>query len=942
MVANPGNEHWRKLEELFYAALDLEPAQRPAFLDRACASNPELRQEVETLLNSSEKTWGFFQKPLQEAAQQVAATSDSAQRFGDYQVIRLLGEGGMGKVFLAARADELYQQQVAIKLVQAGTGRTRDLLLRFRAERQILANLNHPNIARLLDAGIASDGSPYLVMEYIQGEAIDHYSVARKLSIAERLQLFRTVCAAVEYAHRNLVIHRDIKPANILVTNDGVPKLLDFGIAKLMQTSESDASVTRATERLMTPEYASPEQVLGEPMTTSSDVYALGVLLYVLLAGEPPFKVTTKSPLEMARIVCEQPPTRPSVTVAAGSAATKADGKMLQGDLDNIVLKTLRKEPERRYVSVEALADDVRRYLEGYPVQAAADTWRYRTGKFVGRHKFAVSAAAVMTLAILVFSIGMGIFAQRARRESRKAERERQFLSSLMQAATPEVARGKTVTARELLDQGAKRIDTELASEPEVQAAMLDDIGSSYFALGLYEQAHPLVQRAYDLRRKTLGDFNLDTASTASTLAQLLEMEGQYAQAEPLYRQSLAVRQKLLGPDHPLVGASLGLLGECLYYESNADAEPVLRQALRLLPDHGEAGEQARTYLALVLEQKGGFAEAVTLLREAAGLMRYLGGDDSPDYTTCLHNLAGALSDVGNLREAVSTERQVLDIRRRVSGKDHPDVGYSLNNLGWFLLEEGDWAAAEPFLREGLELNRKTLGEKHPRVAGSLNNWGRVLQEKGNYAEAGKYYQQALTVLREIAAAETWSAAKVEANLGELYLDQHDYAGAEKYSREALELRRKLGGDDNPEVASSLIDVGVARSFQGDLPGAEALLRQALDVRKKILAPGHARIIAAQVRLGEVLTAEGKFSVAEPILRDAVQTAHASPFPLIPWQTAEAENALGACLAAEGHVKEADVLIQSSVLALKAHPQAALREQALSRSAKTLKLAAHS
>jgi len=359
MAVNPGNDHWRQLEELFYAALDLDPAERAAFLDRSCGSNAEVRREVDVLLSSSEKTWGFFQKPLQEAAELITMDSEpDGHRLDDYKVIRQIGEGGMSKVYLAERADELYQQQVAIKLVQPGTGRTRDLLLRFTAERQILANLSHPNIARLLDAGIASDGSPYLVMEYIEGVAMDKYATARGLLVPERLKLFCTVCAAVEYAHRNLVVHRDIKPANILVTNEGVPKLLDFGIAKLLQSSEiSDVNLTRATERLMTPEC---ESGAGSRRSDYDHDRCLRAGRTSLCAADRTASFENryqKSP-GSCRIVCEQTPTRPSSVLGAGPAAVKNEARALRGDLDNIVLKALRKEPDRRYASVGALAEE--------------------------------------------------------------------------------------------------------------------------------------------------------------------------------------------------------------------------------------------------------------------------------------------------------------------------------------------------------------------------------------------------------------------------------------------------------------------------------------------------------------------------------------------------------------------------------------------------------
>ena len=943
MAANPRSDHWRKLEELFYAALDLAQPDRASFLDRSCGTDSELRREVEILLRSSGETWGFFQKPLEEVAGRVAATSDFfGQRIGAYKISRLLGEGGMGKVYLAARADDLYQQQVAIKLVQGGTGRTRDLLLRFSAERQILANLAHPNIARLLDAGIAANGSPYLVMEYIEGEAIDKYVAAGGLSIRDRLELFRTVCAAVEYAHRNLVVHRDIKPANILVTQEGAPKLLDFGIAKLIQSShdpggDSTTVLTRATERLMTPEYASPEQARGQAITTATDVYALGGLLYALLTGRPPFKLASRDPLEVAQIICERPPTRPSSAEHDHATLPRGEEAKLKGDLDNIVLKALRKEPELRYATVAEFSEDVQRYLEGYPLQAGSNAWSYRAGKFIRRHKMAVTAALLMTLAIVGFSVGMGLLAQRASREKDKAEQEAQFLSGLFQAATPDAERGKTITARDVLDLSAQRIDRELAGQPEVRAAMLHNIGLSYYALGLYDQARPLLEQAYLLRKSTLGDNNLATAESTEHFAEVLRLQGKYSQAEPLLRQALAVRQKLLAANDKLVGESLSDLGECLHLESkDHDAEPVLRRAVVALPPHTLQAADAQDYLALVVEAGGHYDEGAQLLRASSATIGQLKGTDSPDYLITMHNLAGALMELGNFGEAETMERQVLATRQRVSGPEHPDTTYSLNNLGWLLLEKGEWAAAEPFVKQTLEINRKRLGEKHPRLAASLNNWARLQQGKGDYAEAEKYFRQALTLLEDNKSGESWSAAKIKANLGFLQLDRGDYPGAELYSRQALDLRRKLGGDDNPDVASSLLDVGVERSFQGDLSGAETLLRQALEIRKKLVPPTHFRVIAAEVRLGEVLTAEGKLDEADSLLREAVKSAYNSPFPLVPWQVAEAESALGVSLARREQMEEARALIQKSNNALKTHPEAALRKQALSRAASVM------
>ncbi len=949
-AANAGKDHWQLLEEIFHGAVDLEPLARAAFLDRKCRENAELRNEAEVLLNSADKTWGFFQKPFQAAAQQATpAMGVPGQRIGTYRIIRLLGEGGMGTVYLADRADDLYEQQVAIKLVHAGAGRTRDLLLRFAAERQILANLAHPNIARLLDAGITPEGAPYLVMEYIEGVAIDKYVAAQSLSLAERLRIFRTVCAAVEYAHRNLVVHRDIKPANILVTSEGAPKLLDFGIAKLLQPASTSATepataLTRATERLMTPEYASPEQARGEAVTTATDVYALGGLLYALLTGRPPFQVASSNPLEIARVICEQPPTRPSAAARNHSTLHGHEQSRLKGDLDNIVLKALRKEPEKRYATVGEFSEDVRRYLEGFPLQAGSQAWTYRAQKFIGRHKAAAGAAALMVLAIIGFSIAMAILAQRARREranavneQHKAQQEAAFLSGLFRAATPDAERGKTITARDVLDIGAGRIDRELTAQPEVRAAMLNSIGDSYVALGLYPQAQPLLMEAYSLRKQHAGPGTLELAESASSLSEVWNAEGNYKEQEALLREALGLRQRLAGETSPLVAQSLLSLGECLYLQSRMkEAEPVLRKAIAVSPENSDTRAGAQNFLALVIEKKGASAEAAQLLRTASDISARTEGKDSPDYLTSMHNLVGALRDLGDLNGAEATERQVLAIRQRVSGPDHPHTTYSLNNLGWILLEKGDWAAAEPFLRQAYDLNRKKLGDRNPRIAVSMNNLGRVLEDKGDYAGAEKLYRQGLAILDENKLSESWSAARIVGNMVLLDLDRGDYSGAERTALQALELDRKLGGDDSPDLATTLIDLGVARFYQRDNAQAETLLRQALDIRGKIYPAGHMFIIAAEVRLGEVLTATGKLSEAEALLRAAAQAAHRSPYPLVPWQVAEADSALGVCLARLGHTAAGLALLRSSQDALSTHPEAALRKHALDRAAAIL------
>jgi serine/threonine-protein kinase len=928
MATSPRSDRWLRIEYLFYAALDLEPDGRPPFLDQACRDDAELRKEVESLLQLEGQTIGFLRKPVLDAAQQIAEKKElPGKRIGAYQLLRPIGEGGMGKVYLAARADDLYRKEVAIKTVHGGLGQNPAMLLRFRSERQILANLDHPTIARLLDGGITDDGLPYLVMEYVNGIRVDDYCRINKLGTEQRLQLFCAVCSAVEYAHKNLVVHRDIKPANILVTAEGIPKLLDFGIAKLLDPEGGQLAQTRTTERMMTPEYASPEQVRGDQVTTSTDIYALGVLLYELLAGKRPFQLDTTSPFELARIICEQDPQLPSVVSAANPELAAPDAsRTVSGDLDNIVLMAMRKEPARRYVSVSALASDVKAYLTGYPVQARSDTWKYRSGKFVRRHKAAAAAAVIVILALVGFSIGMGLLAKRATRERLAAQRESQFLKGIFEAATPDRSRGQQITARELLDQGAKRVDRELAGDPELQGTMLDAIGNAYSALGLYGQAELLLERAYVLRSRTLGDGSTDVAATLFNLAVAIRQQGQYKRAEPLYRQSLAVRERNLGEHNIAVAESLSQLGECLYLENrDADAEPVLRKAVALDREL-KSDSFARGYLALLLKREGNYPEALQLLRE---LVEYIGqhtGTDNPEFALAVHNLGGTLIDAGDLTGAETAERQVIELQRKVLGNNHPDLAYPLNNLGNLLLVKGDWQAAEPLFRESMELRRRTVGEKSPLFGLALNNWGRLLQQKGDYPQAEKTFKQALETITNASGSLDWSAARVTASLGVLEFDRGDYAAAERYARQTLDIAHKLGGEENPQAVAALIDLANAKAFQGDPASAEPLLRQALAVRRKQFSPGHPNVIAAEVRLGEVLTAESKAAEAEPLLRETLASARSAPFPLLPWQIAEAQSALGTCLVALGRSAEGEQLLKASQADLQKDPRPAFRQ----------------
>ncbi|NBC18727.1 MAG: protein kinase, partial [Bacteroidetes bacterium] len=570
---------WRHLKALFEAALDRPPEERTSFLDEACAGDEELRQELESLLMAAAGSGPFdaladeFVSPLladlEDDADLLMPTLEG-RRVGPYEIARRIGQGGMGAVYLAERADGQFEQQVALKLVRHGLHGTEGAR-RFLAERQILARLQHPHIARLLDGGITEDGQPYFAMEYVDGLPLDAYCDEHELGIETRLRLFQTVCDAVHYAHQNLIVHRDLKPSNILVTEDPgsgpgqAPqvKLLDFGIAKLIDVEDEGDLLTRTGMPVLTPAYASPEQVRCQPITTASDVYTLGVVLFELLTGQRPYDVQGRSPSEVEEMVCETEPPAPSAIVtrpAPGSASdappTRTSGspevlrRRLAGDLDTIILKAMQKEPGRRYASAEALRDDLQRHLDGLPVTARPSTLGYRARTFVRRHRTGVTAAALVALAVLAGIVGTvwqaRVAAQErdaARQEAAKAERVASFLIDVFETPDPSEARGDTITAREILDRGARRVRTELAAEPAVQAQMMDVIGRVYQNLGLYDRAGALLDEALTLRRTTPDVAPGDLAASLHHKAVLLHARGAYDAADSLYQRALQMRR---------------------------------------------------------------------------------------------------------------------------------------------------------------------------------------------------------------------------------------------------------------------------------------------------------------------------------------------------------------------------------------------------------------
>jgi serine/threonine-protein kinase len=707
---------WRRVEELFHAALERQGEERRRFLAEACADRPALLAEVEGLLAAETGAQeGWIEEAIRGAlalADGDAPAEEIPARIGPYRVLRPLGRGGLSDVYLAERVEEGVRVEVAVKVVRRGLD-TRDVLARLRRERWILARLDHSNIARLLDGGSTESGAPYFVLEAIDGEPIDRYCEGRQLDIAARLELFRDVCAAVAHAHRNLVLHRDLKPSNVLVTPAGVAKLLDFGIAKVLDPEhpeEAPPTRTAAGLRLFTPAYASPEQVRGLPLTTATDVYSLGVLLYRLLTGRSPYQVTGRHAEEVERSVWEADPPRPSAAVTDPRRRRR-----LAGDLDTIVLKALRKEPERRYASVEQLADDLRRHLAGLPVRARPDTAAYRLSTFARRHQRALAAAAaglVVAASLVGFhTLRLTEERNRARVEASSKARVLEFLVSLFEESDPSRSRGRDLTAREILERGAARIGEGLGDEPEARATLLDVLGRVHQSLGLYDTAEEQLREALRLRTAALGGEHPEVAASLNTLGDLLYERGDTEEAERLVRDALEIRRAAFGPAHETVAESLNDLA-----------------ALALARGEVETAEE--------------------LLGQALALRRGLFGDDHPRTAASLRNLAAVLHQgKRDLAAAEPLYREALAIqRRRLDGGD-PQVAVTLVNLARLLDELGDGAAAEPLYREALAIQRRALGAAHPDVTWTMNNLGVLLVRLGRREEAERLYRQALAAV---------------------------------------------------------------------------------------------------------------------------------------------------------------------------------------------------
>ena len=714
-------QEWEKLKELFGSALERDPSERAAFLEAACGTDTSLRHEVESLIHAHDSSSNFLQQPLELPSSNVEGRS-----IGPYQLIKRIGEGGMGQVWLAQQTAPL-QRQVALKLIRWGMYDD-TLLHRFQSERQSLAVMDHPSIAKVFDAGATAEGQPYFVMEYVGGVPITDYCDQKQLKIRERLELFLKVCEGVQHAHQKAIIHRDLKPANILVTEvDGkpVPRIIDFGLAKAIGADVAAEPLhTRIGGFVGTPGYMSPEQCdpAARDIDTRTDVYSLGVVLYVLLTGSLPFdaKEWKNKPLdEVLRQLREEDPERPSTRVstdretstsiaAARSTEPKHLATLLHGDLDWIAMKAVEKDRARRYGTPSDLAADIRRYLKNEPIAARPASLSYRVHKYVRRHRYSVATAGVLLVLLIAFGVIQNLQLRKTKRERDRADRIADFMTQVFKVSDPTERVGNKVTAQELLEKASKDIDTGLSGDPELQSRMMHVMGRAYMNLGLYPEAQSLLERGIKVSESALGPEDRNTLNTKGDLGWVLFQEGRLSEAENLQRKLLDIQRRVLGPEDNDTMGSLGNLSVTLFEEGRySEAVKLGREQLeinqRILGPEAFYTLSSMDNLAIMLTRSKQLAEAEKLERQTLAIQLRIYGREHLGTITSMTDLADIERDMGRDDEALKLYGETLDLEQKVLGPDQPETSVTRYSLACILAKRGDMDQAVSNLQQAID-----------------------------------------------------------------------------------------------------------------------------------------------------------------------------------------------------------------------------------------------
>ena len=848
---------WQQIQSLFQESVDMDGAARSAHLDKNCGNDSDLRMSVQSLLTLDGAGEDPFLNAIGAAAESLLDEHRDrliGTRVGPYRVVSILGYGGMSTVYRGERDDAQYHQTVAIKVLQHAAVHPR-LRSRLHSERHILATLDNPSIARLIDSGDLEDGTPYLVMEFVDGESIDVYCDSRTLFVRERIELFIAVCGAVHYAHRNLIVHRDIKASNIFVTAEGAPKLLDFGIAKLLapESLSHTLPVTRLQERILTPENAAPEQVLGRPITTATDIYSLGVLLYLLLTGRSPYRLLSYSQLQLERAICMDDPTRPSQMVVSKlkgesdsdrSRITDRRGlspprlrARLSGDLDAIVAMAMRKEPDRRYTSVEALAEDLRRHLAGQPVRARQGDWRYNTAKFLRRNLLPVLATASLFVGLVIIAgvtlwqnHRIGIARDATAQERDRAQQVSAFMVDVFSRADPFKAQGKDDTAKDLLAQGAEKIKANLNLQPEVRAQLLESIGLADRRQGLSETAIPLFEQAVNIRRDAHPVDNRKLAAALANLAQAQTDVGRFVGAEENIQQAL-------------------------YLSQSGDAPP-----------SAETADILFQYGHFFLNVKSDPERASNLFTKALDIYRGVPGDQHLAIALALISLAAPAMWSGNFVIAEQYQREGMNLLRSTVSHNYPDYASSLEGLGYILTERGKYDEAEQVLNEALQIERGDFGADNQRVASIEANLGTIYQREGNPVRAMAVTEDALRIITARLGPIHYQVGYYLDALANLNLMAGNLNAAENHAKQALAIYAQSLPARHLYVAATRHLIGELLLRRGQFAAAEIELRAALDLDLSLAGPGNWRVARTQASLGWLLISENKAAEGEPML----------------------------------------------------------------------------
>jgi serine/threonine-protein kinase len=840
---------WERIQELFHQAATLPPREQDVFLAAACGTDIELMEEVRAMLTEDSHPTSLLDRDVAEVARDVLSGGEALQfsnrDFGSYRLVRLLGEGGMGLVYLAERKD--LRTQVAIKLL-------RDAWLsparreRFAAEQRTLAQLNHPSIARLYDADVLPDGTPWFAMEYVEGIPLTEYCTLHNCPISTRLQLFRAVCEAVQYAHSQAVIHRDLKPSNILAKQDGTIRLLDFGIAKQLESLDTPIKQTMTGLRLMTPAYAAPEQIRGDRVGIHTDVYSLGVILFELLTGQLPYDLSNLTPAEAASIIAEHEPGKPSsIAKLAPSSSASPLNKSAWADLDVLCLTALHKDPVRRYRSAEALIRDIDHYLHAEPLEARPDTFSYRFGKFVQRNRRSVTLAAVSALLIIgmlaFFTVRLTKARNTALAEAARTERIQKFMLNLFDGGDQDAGPSDSLRVVTLVDRGLLEAKA-LNNDPKVQGELYQNLGDIYEKLGKFDEADPLLQTALERRKSVFGADSPETAESLVELGLLRDAQSKYEEAERLVREGLAIDKNKLAPGHPSLARATSALGKVLEDRGSYDASiQVLQEAARLQSaPGGSASDLAETLTELANSHfySGHYAESEALNQQVLAMDRKLYGDRHPHVADDLINLGAIKYDLGHYPEAEAFDRQALDITQSFYGQNHPATASALTILGRTLVSEKKTDEAADMLRRALAIEEQVYGKVHPRVAGTLNELGKISQQQGKLDEAEAEFRRMADIYREVYAGKHYYIGIALCNLAGVYVDRKDYPGAEKLFREALQMYSQTLPPDHLNVGIARVRLGRALLLDKRYQDAEAESRAGYEIlNKQPSAPEH-------------------------------------------------------------------------------------------------------